>query len=268
MPNHFSAIGFNIETEDDLNALITKIKGESERIAAGNGYYARWSSEPGIELWTYFLEPQDSVWDLNPYFSGRSSIRVGLTDDVGSSSDRQGKIAVTGWADPTGDDPTQGDYPFVFDVPDRYACGKLDYPFISTVRLSAFADELYVYDSEEQFSEEQFYERQDQVPGFAPESFIPSGTFGDTWEARAIFSGRVLETDKITNSMSGNQFVWAHVKTLGGTIDVVSDPALVTRPIQRDGIIWGSFWLCGRILKPRIAPPGARPLWRRIFGRS
>ncbi|MDH5507500.1 MAG: hypothetical protein OEZ02_09795, partial [Anaerolineae bacterium] len=88
---------------------------------------------------------------------------------------------------------------------------------------------------------------------FSPESFIPAGTFlfnedDDTPYARAVFTGKVLKTAKLTNGHTGRPFYWAHVRTLGGEVDVVADPDVLEGELVEGGIVYGDFWLSGKIV--------------------
>lgn len=70
--------------------------------------------------------------------------------------------------------------------------------------------------------------------------------------AYAIFTGHVLETSIITNPVTDHEFIWAKVRTLGGEVDMVSDPVLLNGPVVKGGVVSGSFWLSGRIVTPRL----------------
>ena len=67
---------------------------------------------------------------------------------------------------------------------------------------------------------------------FGSRAFIPSGLISPSGEPvsppepHALLSGHVLESALQENTISGKPFCWALVDTLGGTYDVVIDPAL------------------------------------------
>lgn len=135
------------------------------------------------------------------------------------------------------------------DSPDFYLT-PLHPPEIVEVQLAAFAHELKLFETEAAYQSDG---EKDQ-PRMAEESFIPAGLFKpggsniEPPEAYAVFTGRILETERRQNPVSGEPFYWAMVKTLGGRIDVVASPELVTTPIVKGGILSGSFWLSGRIV--------------------
>ncbi len=89
---------------------------------------------------------------------------------------------------------------------------------------------------------------------FASQSFIPSGLFKSPDDdspprAEAFFTGHVLEAERRTNALTEMDFIWCLVETLGGVFDVVIDPQLLPEVPRVGGVIQGSFWLSGRILK-------------------
>ena len=65
--------------------------------------------------------------------------------------------------------------------------------------------------------------------------------------AEAVFSGHVLESGRRTNRLTGADFIWCLVETLGGVYDVVIDPELLPDVPRVGGVLQGSFWLSGRI---------------------
>ena len=252
MPSHFSTIGMSVNSEEDMLAIAEKASDDSVEIVCKSGHYLKWSSEEGAELWLQIDKKNDLV-GLTPSFSGKSQMLVGITNAIERPDDTAFEGMIHGWANPQKDEPKNGDYPFVFDLVNKATYEDFDFPFISEVKLSAFAHEMTVYSSLEDYDSEQTEE-----PKFASESFIPSGLFkpDDTEDSHpepyAIFTGRVLKCRKLKNSLTNGEYHWALVKTLGGTIDVLSDPTLSNKEIAVDGIISGSFWLNGKIINPKI----------------
>ncbi|WP_020559813.1 hypothetical protein [Thiofilum flexile] len=252
MPSHFSTIGFPIESAEELYDIAEKVSHHAERLECANGYYLKWSSPEGAELWLQ-VDKENNLVGLVPTFSGESNMSVGVMSEIVGSDDTPFDGSIHGWADPSEDNPESGAYPFVFDLVNKAIYGTLDFPFISEVSLSAFAHELTVYDSEAEYDSSQTKE-----PKFSVESFIPSGLFIDKEDPKAtprpyaVFTGTVLKEKECTNPLTNNNYHWALVKTLGGTIDVVTDLELVQKPIKVGSVISGSFWLSGKIKNPRV----------------
>ena len=60
------------------------------------------------------------------------------------------------------------------------------------------------------------------------------------------FSDAPAHPPRPQNAVTRQPFWWALVDTVGGTFDVVIDPALLSNPIRPGNVIAGWFWLSGR----------------------
>lgn len=252
MSDHFSTIGISINSDEDLQAILVKAAEDAETIKCKEGYYLRWSSQEGAEIWIQ-IDKNHHFLGATPYFRGKSIMLVVLTAQVPRSDDTPLEGTVQGWSNLSGEELENSKYPFVFDLVDKGCYETLNFPFFSPVQLCAFAHELQIYDSDEEYNISQ----QHSALKFASESFIPSGLFSDSTEFAqpyAIFSGHILETQILQNPLTHHSYHWIRTKTLGGEIDVVSDPTLMVKSAAVGGVISGSFWLCGRILNPQIVP--------------
>ncbi len=250
MASHFSTIGMPVESNDEMQAMCEKAAEKAEQISCSTGHYLKWSSEQGAELWLQI--DNEGLAGVTPFFRGSAEIRVRITAEIVRPEDTKFEGALHGWADPQEDD-SEGAYPFVFDLIDKGLYEDFDFPFISPVNLCAFAHELSLYDSDEEY---------DLSGGagvkFALESFIPSGLFSSEGSSTeppqscAIFTGHILESEKLVNPLTGISYYWMRVKTFGGEIDVLSDLELVTKSPIVGGVVSGSFWLCGKIVNPKV----------------
>lgn len=265
MPSHFSTIGIPVESNEDIFAIVERAAVNALSVPARGGSFLRWSSSSlgrGPELWIQ-LNKERQLVGITPFFEGKSSFIVAVTSEIRRSDDTELEAALHGWANPTDDTSETGDYPFVFELAGYGANGPLNYPFTSSIKLCAFAHELTVYSSEAEYESLNTTE-----PRFATESFIPSGLFSPGGEKTnppqpyAIFTGRVIESAELRNPLTDIEFQWALVRTLGGTIDVVCDRSLLTRPVVEGGVLSGAFWLCGRIVEP---PPIKRGFFKRLL---
>lgn len=257
MVSHFSSIGFDVTSEEELISLAERVAGWAQIIEVKPGRYLRWAPGTGEQLWLQ-LDRQGRLVGVHPHFAGKSSVRVRLEGKVFREADTPLDGAFRGWANPQGDTPDTGDYPFVFDCPDARVYGDLALPAMATVQIAAFAHKVSVYESREAYDASQASE----TLKFASRSFIPAGLFSsgggatEPPEAHAIFTGHVLETAKQRNSLTGLTFRWALVDTLGGTFDVVIDPSLLSDAPRPGGVLSGSFWLSGRLLSYAKRRPG------------
>lgn len=260
MPSHFSSIGLTVDTESDFETLINRLAPLATSVKGSGKPYWYWSSPCGAELWLQ-SNSENQVIGATPAFRGQSSIRVKLTARI--LRDESGLDGgMHGWAAPD-DSDGEGAYPFVFDVPDFGNTEKISLPSIVDLQISAFAHELQVFDSQEEFDASQT-----EGLRFAAESLIPIGLFmadSDSQQpppALVVFTGQVTASEKKINSFSGAPYHWAVVKTLGGSFDVVIDPELCHAVPQPGNIVSGEFWLCGR-----VPVPATRGFFQRLFRR-
>ncbi len=248
MPSHFSAIGFEVQSVEDLVALAKQVAPQAQVVPVKAGRYLRWVGASGEELWLQ-ADKTGAVIGMNPHFGGKSSVRVRLQARVVREGFTSLDGSFEGWADPVQDRPESGAYPFVFDAPDDATYIALQLPTIAEVQVAAFAHEISCYDTPEAFRASQ----EDRQVKFAPQSFIPSGMFQPDSPApappvaTAIITGHVIEAEARKNSLTGRPFFWALVDTLGGKYDVVIDQSLLERAPPEGGVLSGSFWLSGRL---------------------
>jgi hypothetical protein len=255
-----TSIGFEAHSREDFEKLAEYAFNSGERIKTKKGIYSFSEFGQGIELWLQ-MNKNNEIIGLDPHYSGLSRIKVRITNEIISNSDSILDGSFHAWADPD-ESEESGAYPFVFDMPNRANYGDIDLPQIISIQLVAFADELSVFDTEDDFNKSQ-----DGELKFAAESFIPSGLFGDqdAPSATAIFTGKVIETSLITNEYTGVSFSWSLVKTLGGEIDVVVDKDLLSKEIFPGGIITGSFWLSAKFIDNPVLKE--KSIFQRLIGR-
>lgn len=245
MANHFSSLGFDITNQEDFVNYFKQAYENGEIIETELGTYIKWEVGNGIELWGQ-IEDNKAV-GLNPHFTGNSSVKIRIQNKIKRENDTKLDGAFYCWADPeeTGED---GAYPFVFDLPNMEIY-NINIPQIVTAQITGFAHELSAYRNDEEFDI-----AQKTTPKFAAESFIPVGLFNpngsdDTSEeATAMFTGHIIDTSKMINPITGLEFIWIKVATLGGEYDIVADPQIIDDEITIGGVVSGTFWLSGIIL--------------------
>jgi hypothetical protein len=254
MPNHFAAIGFDVWDEDQLEELVSRAIEHGQGIRVPGGVYYRWAPGAGAEVW---VQVAGGGWvGLTPHFDGSTALRAGIIARVVHPEDTPLEGSLHAWANPGDGAVDDGDYPFVFAVPDYRALDRMRLPVAARVQVAAFAHELDVH-----ASEEAYLSAQDTEPKFAPESFIPAGMFGAEGQAPsplALISGRVLAAERRVNPAGGG-FWWMHVRTLGGELDVVAEEGIVTEPPAAGGIVSGEFYLSGRVA---VDAPARRRFWK------
>jgi hypothetical protein len=268
MTDHFSVIGFKSNSAAELAELVSKLPesgGQSQ--PCGPGYYYRWHSDSGSELWVHLAkdtqgaEEKLTIVGVTPFFdgSGRMPVRVMKKRQRPSDNAFEGTVFVE---IAPGARPHQCATVALLDVVDYAVWANRVGPFLAEAQVTAFTHELAVFPSEEAFAAAQAEER----VKFTPESFFASGLFSSANEpggqavfhdpsasefnapSRAFFTGRVLAAERRVNSVTGQSFHTALVKTLGGTIDLVADASQVQGMLRPDFIVQGEFWLCARLL--------------------
>ncbi|HEX6036522.1 hypothetical protein [Longimicrobium sp.] len=244
MPNHFEAVGFAVRDDAQLADVAVRAAEEGASVLTRAGEYRRWAPGGGAELWVQL--DGNHIVGLTPHFAGDTSLRAGIVGRVAHPEDTALEGALHAWANPPQVGPADtGDYPFIVAVPDFRALDRLRFPSVARVQVAAFAHELRVYPSGEAY-----LDAQPSGIRFAEESFIPLGMFTDDENAVpepvAVLSGRVLAAGRRTNP-AGGDFWWMHVRTLGGEMDVVAEPALVDAEPVAGGVVSGTFYLSGRV---------------------
>lgn len=246
MASHFSSLGFKVTNQEDFTNYLKQAYENGENIKTDLGTYIKWEVGNGIELWGQ-LDVDNNAIGLNPHFTGNSSIKIRIQNKIKRDNDTILEGAFYCWADPdeTGED---GAYPFIVDLP-NIEIYNLNIPQVVIAQITGFAHELSAYRNDDEFDN-----AQTSMPKFATESFIPAGLFDPNGnnstpqQSMAIFTGHVIDTSKIINPITGQEFIWIKVSTLGGEYDIVADPQLIEDEISIGGVVSGMFWLSGKVI--------------------
>jgi len=266
VPSQFSAIGFTVSSGEDLAALASRVAERAETIDAPAGQYLKWAPPSGEQLWLQVKRNGDAM-GMNPHFEGKSSVRVAVEARIARDAHTPLDGTFLAWANPPAGAVSGGDYPFVFDCPDAATHDALALPATLTAQIAAFAQTISVYESHAVYDAAQAAQGQ----SFGSRSFIPSGLISPSGEpvtppeSHALIAGEVVEAGERRNAVTGQPFWWALVDTVGGTFDVVVDPALLTLPIAPGNVISGWFWLSGRL---QTAGPRRSGWLQRLTGRG
>lgn len=270
MTDHFSVIGFNAGSAEELAKMVSNLPdtGAYSQPCAP-GYYYRWKSEAGSELWVHIAKERDSAGEkfsivgVTPFFAGKGRLPIRVMKKRQRPRDNAFEGAVFVEIEP-GPRPHQCATVALLDVVD-YACwANRATPFLAQTQIVAFPHDLAVFPNEEAFAKIQAQE----TVKFTPESIFASGLFSSAGDAtggqavfhdpsaenfdapsRAFLTGRVLESEKRKNDVTGQEFCTALIKTLGGTVDLVADIRQLQGELRAGSIIQGEFWLCARLLE-------------------
>ena len=249
MSSNFTCIGIELNSAEDMEALVDKVSDQAEAAAVPGGMYLVWAGD-GPELWLQ-LDAEDQLIGMNPHFAGPTRMRLGIVAPI----ERPGQSELDGlfyaWVNPTTEDPASGEYPLVFDCPDSAMHDELELPCVATVQLAGFAHHLEIWDSVAEFDRA----RGGDDTQLASRAFIPAGLLRPDGVddppppvAYAIINGHVLAAEVRENPLTGLRYQWAALATHGGTLDVVAPMRLVTREIREGSVLSGGFWISGLIL--------------------
>ena len=275
MANVFTAIGFDIETEEAFGRVAIEVAYRGQTIPAPGGCYHRFRAGAGAELWLQ-SDPDGRIVGMEPHFDDEGDPVAGLL-----LQEAYAEGALDGAFRAWNGVPEESGYPLVFHVPDFAYHARRRLPATADVQLAALAYELSAYADDGAYCA-----GQEEGVRFAAEMFIPSGMFGEAapGEAfvpapRALLAGHVVATEERVNPWTGRAVRWARVRTLGAELDVAADPSIIQGEVVAGGVVSGSFWLSGRIVRVHDEPvptaaamsvPGTaksrRPWWRRLFG--
>ena len=246
--SNLSDIGFHAKGDEGINEMIMSVLDSAKEIRCDGGFYLRFSDSSGAEL---FLQGNASheMIGFNPHFSCKSRRKVALLHTiVRDTSELDGAFHAV--ANPDSSRPETGEFEFVFDVPDFRLAKTGDMPHLAEIELTAFgSNDFKLFDSAESLVT--------AGGGWSEKSFVPPGLTELISDPNvnlsmlrpiAKISGIVVEHEVRKNSVSGNEFNWLLVETVGGCVDVVIDPVYVPEQPRVGQVAAGHFWLSGRFL--------------------
>lgn len=268
--SNFSNIGFNVAGDEAFEQLLDNAYQKSKAIKVKEGVYSVYTDASGAALFIQ-LDHSNVCIGANPHFKGKSKRTVCLTNTIESTqSVLDGSFHC--WAAPSEENnPDSGEYPFVFEVPDFRTIGSINFPKNFPIQLTAFAQELSVYENEEAYDNSQASEIK-----FAAQSFIPTGLYSsgeddnqDQSQAFGMFTGTIKEYELKKNQLTNQEFYWLLVDTLGGEIDVVADSIFFKTAPVINGIVHGQFWLSGQLIHepPTTILKEKKSFLQKILGR-
>ena len=247
MTSNMISLGFPVTTEQDFRHYVYQATEFGRKIETPNGSYTLWEIGSGIELWVQ-TNLHRRIIGMNPHFQGLGRMQVGLSRRITRRSHSILDGAFYAWTNPQADNPSSGEFPFVFDLPDYDTYLDLQLPSLERVQLAAFAYTLRGFKDEREYMN---FTREGSKTESEP--LVSCGLFSSNNKVTSApcsemsMNGRILETARLTNPVTGQKFYWARVRIAGGTIDVVADPQVVQGPLIAKGMLSGKFWLSGRL---------------------
>jgi hypothetical protein len=271
LASNLTTIGLVSDTEESFDDLMQRlVVAANERLACDPGDYAVWRSCTGAEVWFHVTGERTSDGQLldheiigfTPFFEGLSDVDIEINGSFQRPGDNPFEGAFRAWVAP---DPTNGIgvHPVIFDCVDFAAHRHRELPIRCTAKLTAFARELTAY-----ADENDYYSRQTTDLNRGARAFSPLGLFRKTAtdatatpaaspapasephtpSSDAVLTGTVVEHRLMTDPDGGAPFHWLLVESLGATLDVVADPAVVTGAITEGGTVDISCVIFGRLV--------------------
>ena len=128
----------------------------------------------------------------------------------------------------------------------------LQFPYCTNVQLALFPEAVSVFANEADFNASQA----GRPTQYASSSLIPSGLFGDPPpRPEAIAAGTITGIKHHTNKLTGLPFISAAFDTFGGVYDLVLPNAADTKELAIGNIVFGRFWVSGKIIRQAVPPP-------------
>ncbi len=240
----FECIGLSAEREDEIVKLINRTIDNAKRVEIPHTFKHEYRLYEQDRIQVWYLLVENELVSAAPHFLGDSQPELGVFNYAVDEENAEGKLFA--FIQPT-EDLRDGLAPIVFRVPDFWLIDEMKFPFLSKVQLVAFAVNISIY-----ANEGEFYEKTGKSTKLklGVQSLIPSGLFveGDEQpDPAAMFSGRILSAEKLTNEETGRKFYHLIVESIE-KIDVLA-PEYAFEVEPKDGmIVSGDFILSGRLV--------------------
>jgi hypothetical protein len=250
-----ASVGFHDRDVEDRYNVYVQMCEHGEIVETKSTKYLRWEVGENLELWTRVKGGQpDALYHY--YYAGGARMNVALLEKMprrdetvsdGAFFCRSSACAGVGWI--------AGRVPFVFDTPDFHRYDDLLLPRLAQVQLTAFASNLRAFAYEGEYLEA--FPTNEKGYGWNCKHFIPACLLGFRDEENELqaavtqVSGLVLDEGIITNPVTGLDFCWAKVETIGGEVDVVCSPERLSGYLVRGGIATANCYLYGRLIEDR-----------------
>ena len=266
------AIGFKAPDTAEFNHLLDVANLKGHHLASERCRYAIMRLPNGSEMWQAFNSSL-SLLNNNPHYLGQSRVPVQILQMFDVASSVEGLLKVRTNPHDAGAPHIQ----FVANMPawdftrpllkakkDAVGSG----PLIVTLQVTAFAESLECFDSPEAYEEahrppppepvEHGRHKEPIAPPAPPPppppmiNFHPSGLMTENTSRplpQAALSGIIESGHVLDNPVTGQKTCHIGLRTVGMTIDLVSDVAVVKCRPRRGGIVRGPVWLSARLVE-------------------
>ncbi len=248
----FPNLGFDDSSSVALIWLEYQVAANGVRVKTPRGTYFWWSPGAGIELWVK-VKRDGKLGDVHPHFSGASRMNVGVRKRATRINHLYSDGVFVGLVHPytTRGNRLKGLFSFTFDVPDYHRYTGLKTPQYYYGQFAAFAIELTAYESKEAYyaaqeGKEAYWDSQ----SFRPAIYYKQDKSEPDTKVfpMAGITGHVLDTAILTNPITGSDFCWAEICTIGGNLDMIVAPKDLDGFLVKGGVVSGAFWLTGCLI--------------------
>ncbi|KQO60333.1 hypothetical protein [Curtobacterium sp. Leaf261] len=213
MASTLSCIGLGAATREQFGELIARIGAASDASTTVDGVTVhRWRDASGAEV-SLALDQDNELAEIVPTLDVTSVPRLPVAHlgDLGRGPAPLCHAAV--FEDGEQVTALAFDTAQSWDLGIRTIAPRFDAHVVALgVAMTAYADEADFLAASSSGAS--------AAARFAPESFIPSGMFGNTPSAQSVLSGTVLSAERRTNTLSGQDFIVVEVRTVGFTAAV------------------------------------------------
>ena len=245
MAIHFSDIGFDFKNEEELYPFLDWAFERAEIYELPMGRAALYQPEPdGLQFW-FPVDEEGNALDWNFHFESGQVNDIQVLECL--APERGGMSGLYRCEIEIDDGAGQPipEVPCNLYLPAVGLMGSLVSGAWYKAQIACFAEGLAVYTSEKALLDS----REPGESGFAPEHFIPSGTFSPDLDPdfeqapRALLGGTVLSSRRMKNPVTGLSYDHLQITSLGMRYDVLCDPALYDTLPQPGHVLHGQFWL-------------------------
>jgi hypothetical protein len=245
--DHLAALGIGSSSVEERQEQVRRILKESKpHSQRADSMTLRWRDPSGAELWIY-VDETGSMKSVQPHFGGGTRMRLELQAILERPEISPYDGGFLGLTEEGGSNPSLGGgFPVVFDAPDFPDVREAMLTSKHHVEVAGFAVELNVYPTEEAFREAQPDLKPLGIPSFLPAGMVAQSEGGQP-TAHALMVGRALESERVTNELTGRQFIRVQVETPAGPMDIIVDPGMLEDLPENDHVLQVGAWISGRL---------------------
>jgi len=234
--SHLDSIGFQIESSEAFEALMSKVFEEGKEIAVEGGSYIHYRDASGAELYAQ-LDKSGKFLGFMPFYN--ATVTRNLQVEQSLEDDSLTALDCRYFAKSQNET-----YPFVFDVVN----GKerpLERGGKEALAFVAFPTEIDYFATAQEFLKE--------MPDLSATYFIPVGLMtpegeaNDNPEPYAMFIAQINTLELKKNSYSSGEFYVLEVSALEGDLTIVVSKDGFKREPQVGGFVNGVYWMGAKV---------------------